>query len=309
MSDLICRKTMMRCQTPGMCAPHGGCFTGVLRQADVRYAGNAKQCQQPQAHPDRCGCVPQGAEQVSSAWLAQLREEYRLFGEQNAQLAQRCSNLETVQQASIERSGRIKAAAGRLGWTADCKDGALEFLIERAERCRELEVERDEADRRAGSAERRLADAKSSRGKHDSWKRKAKFDAGYHDNTSFDVVWKETLEKAAEVERLHARVAAAAECLAGWHGHEEVPRTAVDKALKILDTRESPSAESEVGQLRKDAEQLMWLIDEEARIHGHLTQHGLRYGLVWPDGSQQADLFECPRAAIGAAMEVSRNDI
>lgn len=25
MSDLICRKTMMRCPTPGMCSPHGGC--------------------------------------------------------------------------------------------------------------------------------------------------------------------------------------------------------------------------------------------------------------------------------------------
>lgn len=25
MSDLICRNTMMRCQTPGMCSPHGGC--------------------------------------------------------------------------------------------------------------------------------------------------------------------------------------------------------------------------------------------------------------------------------------------
>jgi hypothetical protein len=25
MSDLICRKSMMRCLTPGMCAPHGGC--------------------------------------------------------------------------------------------------------------------------------------------------------------------------------------------------------------------------------------------------------------------------------------------
>ncbi|WP_017522000.1 hypothetical protein ACQCLI_18360 [Pseudomonas nitroreducens] len=29
MSDLICRKTMMRCQTPGMCAPYGGCRTEV----------------------------------------------------------------------------------------------------------------------------------------------------------------------------------------------------------------------------------------------------------------------------------------
>ncbi len=25
MSDLICRKSMMRCQTPGTCSPHGGC--------------------------------------------------------------------------------------------------------------------------------------------------------------------------------------------------------------------------------------------------------------------------------------------
>lgn len=25
MSDLICCKTMQRCQTPGMCSPHGGC--------------------------------------------------------------------------------------------------------------------------------------------------------------------------------------------------------------------------------------------------------------------------------------------
>lgn len=25
MSDMVCRKSMMRCQTPGMCSPHGGC--------------------------------------------------------------------------------------------------------------------------------------------------------------------------------------------------------------------------------------------------------------------------------------------
>jgi hypothetical protein len=25
MTDPICRKSMMRCQTPGMCSPHGGC--------------------------------------------------------------------------------------------------------------------------------------------------------------------------------------------------------------------------------------------------------------------------------------------
>ncbi|WP_337058175.1 hypothetical protein [Pseudomonas sp. USHLN015] len=39
-------------------------------------------CQQPNAHPDRCSCSPAGTEQVSSAWLAQLREEYRQYAEE-----------------------------------------------------------------------------------------------------------------------------------------------------------------------------------------------------------------------------------
>jgi len=29
MTDLICRKTMQRCQHPGMCSPHGGCQPDV----------------------------------------------------------------------------------------------------------------------------------------------------------------------------------------------------------------------------------------------------------------------------------------
>lgn len=29
MSDLICKQTMSRCNTPGMCAPHGGCHIHV----------------------------------------------------------------------------------------------------------------------------------------------------------------------------------------------------------------------------------------------------------------------------------------
>jgi hypothetical protein len=37
MSDLICRKSMMRCQTPGMCSPHGGCGASTLVHTNVRY--------------------------------------------------------------------------------------------------------------------------------------------------------------------------------------------------------------------------------------------------------------------------------
>lgn len=38
MSDLICRKTMMRCKTPGMCSPHGGCQGGTLKVTNARYS-------------------------------------------------------------------------------------------------------------------------------------------------------------------------------------------------------------------------------------------------------------------------------
>lgn len=42
MSDLICRKTMTRCQTPGMCAPHGGCSTS----AEAARAALAQRCRE-----------------------------------------------------------------------------------------------------------------------------------------------------------------------------------------------------------------------------------------------------------------------
>lgn len=98
-------------------------------------------CQQPQAHPARCGC-----EQESPAnELALLRLGYGNACRERDALQQRLNNLETVQQASLERSGRIKAAAGALGWTAEREDGPLEFLIQQAQRSRELELQRDAA--------------------------------------------------------------------------------------------------------------------------------------------------------------------
>ena len=77
-----------------------------------------------QYHPDRCGCQQPGVEKVSSAWLAQLREEYRLFGSEcqrlraeNEQLAaQRDAILQQArawaceaktQQATVEEVGAI----------------------------------------------------------------------------------------------------------------------------------------------------------------------------------------------------------
>lgn len=64
---------------------------------------------------------------------------------------------------------------------------------------------------------------------------------------------------------------------------------------------------TEAEALRKDAERLQWMFDEECHVHGYLAQDGLRYGLVWPSlKEEQADLFLDPRTAIDAAMEVSR---
>jgi hypothetical protein len=69
MTGMICRKSMTPCQTPGMCSPHGGCSA---------------------------------TEQVSSAWLAQLRSEYVAFGELNAAL--KAENVRLLDQVKVLQS-------------------------------------------------------------------------------------------------------------------------------------------------------------------------------------------------------------
>jgi len=72
MSDLICRKTMMRCQTPGMCAPFGGCnMPGTVSQSDH----------------DR---IVAGLESQRAMWVANATE----LGIKCDQLAERCRELE-----------------------------------------------------------------------------------------------------------------------------------------------------------------------------------------------------------------------
>lgn len=41
MSDLICRKSMRRCNTPGMCSPFGGCQVSILQETNVRYSASS----------------------------------------------------------------------------------------------------------------------------------------------------------------------------------------------------------------------------------------------------------------------------
>lgn len=70
---MICRKSMTACQTPGMCSPHGGC---------------------------------QATEQVSSAWLAQLRAEYLGLAEENKALK------DQVKRLSLQKHIAENATAG-----------------------------------------------------------------------------------------------------------------------------------------------------------------------------------------------------
>lgn len=82
MTTMTCRKTLQPCQTPGMCAPHGGRMMA---------------CQQPQAHPARCGC-----EQESPInELALLRLGYGNACRERDALQQRCGELEARPEQAI----------------------------------------------------------------------------------------------------------------------------------------------------------------------------------------------------------------
>lgn len=85
---MICRKSMTACQTPGMCSPHGGC---------------------------------PATEQVSSAWLAQLRAEYLGFSEENKALKDQVKRLADDSHRNrnyfadqVERTDELKAENTRL---------------------------------------------------------------------------------------------------------------------------------------------------------------------------------------------------
>ncbi|MNP20131.1 hypothetical protein D3C76_1126920 [compost metagenome] len=77
MSDLICKNSGYRCQTPGMCAPHGGC---------------------------------RETEPVSSVWLAQLRSEFVAAVRDRDQLKaenKRLSELLECSQGDMRQADKI----------------------------------------------------------------------------------------------------------------------------------------------------------------------------------------------------------
>ena len=73
----------------------------------------------------------------------------------------------------------------------------------------ELEKERDEADRRAGAAERAYKTYLDAAVARDSWLRKAKAQWGADSSISFDVVWSEALALKEQITTLTADLALA----------------------------------------------------------------------------------------------------
>lgn len=69
------------------------------------------------------------------------------------------------------------------------------------DRLEEVTKERDEADRRVGAAERRLASYVDERAARQRWLEKAKFQWGAESHVSFDTVWAEALALKAEKDR------------------------------------------------------------------------------------------------------------
>ena len=140
MTDLICRKTMQRCQTPGMCMPHGGCKVSVLTETNVRYSDSSAGTQLVRAPigvyqalvdlPGQLlGCggpvksevvladdhheevarlqgeiqrlqQAPGTERVDSTWLAQLRREFVAMGEELDRLRDEAELSQAIEHAA-----------------------------------------------------------------------------------------------------------------------------------------------------------------------------------------------------------------
>lgn len=106
-----------------------------------------------------------------------------------------------------------------------------------------LTKERDEADRRAGAAERALEHSKESEWARERWLNKAKDQWGVHRHTSFDVIWAECLQlKKDSVELAHWRECAAGEGESDGHGWALTTQH-LKGAMRAQDDREKAAGE------------------------------------------------------------------
>lgn len=129
----------------------------------------------------------------SSDYLSALWSVVRALSPNTASI------LERNGSEAFEKVNSLQSIAGETVTIKGRRTGlaTLEALTAQVE---QLTQERDEADRRAGAAERRQASTSDSLFKLNHWRDKQKVMAGYSPNVSFDIVWAETLEKANKAE-------------------------------------------------------------------------------------------------------------
>lgn len=119
---------------------------------------------------------------------------------------------------NAEPSDRSKRAWEKFQSLLNDDDPAKEKPPQPSEDCAALREALEEADRRAGAAERLRAQDQESIQARKRWLKKAKAEAGYDDSVSFDVVWKDALAAMKELERYKA--AFLVKPVSDWHDDE-----------------------------------------------------------------------------------------
>ena len=108
------------------------------------------------------------------------------------------THTSTEQPEALRLAYELEAEHG-----SETLDDAADMLRRLYARVQELEAERDEADRRAGRAERHMASLNDDVRRFEAARRRMKAQWGVHDNISFDVVWQQALDaKASKAQRV-----------------------------------------------------------------------------------------------------------
>ena len=140
MSDMVCRKSMMRCQTPGMCSPHGGCRDEVTtakdRQISALIAENERLKNRLEVDPrhDYDGISTRDATvKVLDEQVDQLKAENELIqrgGEslkdEVKQLRAEIAGLKTGYEAYERVNAELKAENERIKRNRDMWKGQVE---------------------------------------------------------------------------------------------------------------------------------------------------------------------------------------
>jgi hypothetical protein len=99
MSDMLCRKSMHACPTPGMCSPHGGCRAPEQVQIDQLKAEVARL-----------------TEDASMRAIRSLRGDCEVLRAENESLRANRDRALSMLQISLEEWTKLRADTERLDW-------------------------------------------------------------------------------------------------------------------------------------------------------------------------------------------------